>query len=129
MRLILFCFFGCLVLGVRKADAQFTSITLSGEVKDKTTKTLLSYASVELKSTKDSAFVAGTITAENGSFIISGVKPGNYLLQVSLTGYVAKWKPLFAGSLSQFLDLAVVELEQDNKALEGVLMKETFPKK
>jgi hypothetical protein len=56
-------------------------------------------------------------------------KPGNYLLPVSLTGYVSKWIPLFAGSLSQFLDLGLVELEQDNKALEWILMKETLPKK
>jgi len=56
-------------------------------------------------------------------------KPGNYLLAVSLTGYFTKCKPLFTDSLTQLLVLAVVDLEQDNKALEGVLMKETFPKK
>jgi len=56
-------------------------------------------------------------------------KPGNYLLPVSLTGYFTKCKPSFAGNLRQLLDLAVVELEQDNKALERVLMKETLPKK
>lgn len=121
-RVILFCVLKIFLFGIINANAQFTSITLSGEVKDKSAKTLLSYASVELKSSKDSTFVAGTITAENGSFTISGVKPGNYLMQVSLTGYVSKWKPLFVGSLSQFLDLAVVELDQDTRALEGVVV-------
>ncbi len=122
MRLIFFCLFGILVLGLGKVDAQFSSITLSGEVKDKIAKTPLSFVSVELKTVKDSAFVAGTITAENGGFTLSGVKPGNYLLEISLMGYVSKLKPLFVGSLSQFLDLGLAELEPDTKALEGVVV-------
>jgi hypothetical protein len=78
-------------MAVTHIQAQFTAITISGEVKDKAAKTALSYVSVELKTVKDSAFVAGTITSEKGSFTLSGIKPGNYLLEVSLTGYVSNW--------------------------------------
>lgn len=112
------------MLGMAKGGlfGQFTSITISGEVKDKSSKAKLSYVSVELKATKDSAFVAGTITGEDGRFSLSGVKPGNYLLAFSFTGYAPKLQHLFVGNLSQFLDLAVVELLADSSELQGVVV-------
>ncbi|HST62253.1 MAG TPA: carboxypeptidase-like regulatory domain-containing protein, partial [Longimicrobium sp.] len=44
-------------------------------------------ASVEVWSTADSALVAGAIARPDGSFRIQGLRPGTYLLRVSMMGY------------------------------------------
>ena len=58
-----------------------TSVTVSGIIKAKTSKTILPFVNVILKTVKDSVFVSGTVTNEEGRFYLSKVKPGNYLLE------------------------------------------------
>lgn len=63
--------------------AQNTLVTLSGIVKDKTTKEPLAYVNVVLKGEKDSAFVTGTVTNEEGRFTLLSIKSDNYILELS----------------------------------------------
>lgn len=112
--------FVCIVFGQTMLFAQYKSITVSGQAKDKSTKALLPYVNVSLKQTKDSAFVAGTITGEDGRFSLANIKPGNYLLQLSYAGYTTRIQNLYVGNLSEFLDVAVIELVPDSKELQGV---------
>lgn len=100
----------CLVFCSLTLRAQTPGITLSGSVKDKVGKTALAYVNVSLKKAEDSTFFAGTITDEKGLFSISGIKPGNYLLQLEYAGYERFQQALFAGSLSEYLALPVIEL-------------------
>ncbi|HAO26584.1 MAG TPA: TonB-dependent receptor, partial [Chryseobacterium indologenes] len=81
-KLLLFptCVISCM------AAAQTTSVTASGRVTDNK-KAGVPYASIILKKEKDSAFVAGTITNEEGRFSITGIKPDHYLLVTSINGY------------------------------------------
>ncbi|MBO9691092.1 TonB-dependent receptor [Chryseobacterium sp.] len=97
-------------------SAQNISVTASGKITDKN-KTALPYAHIILKKEKDSAFVAGTITNEEGRFSLTGLKPDHYILETSLTGYEKHLQPVFVGSLSEFLEIPVVELtpEQENE--------------
>ena len=95
--------------------AQNTSITISGIVKDK--NEVLPFVNVILKTEKDSAFVTGAITNEEGFFSLSNIKPDNYLLTFSFIGYKSKTQPLFVGNLSPFLDLATIELEDNSETL------------
>ncbi|WP_345988558.1 TonB-dependent receptor [Chryseobacterium sp. Chry.R1] len=91
--------------------AQVSSVTVSGLVTN-TGKAALPYTSVILKSSKDNAFVSGTITNEEGRYSLTEVKPGNYQIEVSISGYDTYSQPLFVGSLSEFLDIPPVELGQ-----------------
>ncbi len=100
--------------------AQNTIVTISGIVKSKADKATMPYANVVVKAEKDTAFVSGTITNDEGRFSIANIKPGNYLLEVSYTGYEKKEQPLFIGSLSPFLEIPVIELEQITTALQDV---------
>ena len=100
--------------------AQVASVTLSGIVKDKVSKSALSYVNVVLKTTKDSVFITGTVTNEEGRFILTKVKPDNYYLEISFVGYVTKKQPIFVGSLSEFLDVSTVELEENSTTLSEV---------
>lgn len=110
----------CLILGRCLAFSQVASVTLSGMVKDRISKTPLPYVSVVVKTEQDSVFVTGTISNDEGRFSLTGIKPGNYVLDVSFIGYKASKQPLYVGSLSPFLDLAIVELEENTQALEEV---------
>lgn len=102
--------------------AQTTSVTLSGIVKDKNDKSALPFVNVVLKTEKDSTFVTGTVTNDEGRFTLSGVKPNNYFLEISYIGYVTKKQSLFIGNLSEFLDVAVIELTEDITTLSEVVV-------
>ncbi len=92
---------------------QNKGVTISGLIKDKVEKSALSYVSVALKTEKDSAFVAGTVSNEEGRFTLSNIQPSNYYFEISLTGYMTKRQAIYVGSLSEFLDIATIDLEKD----------------
>ncbi|WP_228383992.1 TonB-dependent receptor domain-containing protein [Chryseobacterium sp. JM1] len=98
--------------------AQVAGVTISGIVKDKTNKSALTYVNILAKTEKDTAFVAGTITNEEGRFSLANIKPGNYKLEISLSGYHTQTQPLFIGSLSEFLEIPPIELDQNQGGTE-----------
>lgn len=95
-------------------------ITLSGEVKTGQQNEPLPYANLVLKTEKDSSFVTGTISGEDGLFILKEVPTGNYFLEVSLVGYNTQTVPILAGRLSQYLDVGVIYLERKAQQLNEV---------
>ncbi|MEJ5105662.1 TonB-dependent receptor domain-containing protein [Chryseobacterium sp. MYb328] len=94
--------------------AQVSSVTFSGKVTTKD-KEAIPYSNIILKKEKDTAFVAGTITNEEGRFSISGVKPDHYLLEASIAGYNTHKQSVFIGGLSEFLEIPPIELNQKQK--------------
>ena len=96
--------------------------TISGIIKEKTSKVALPFASVVLKIEKDSAFVGGTVTNEEGRFSLTNVKTGNYFLEISYIGFVTKKQLLFVGNLSAFLDLKTIEIEENLMSLGEVVV-------
>jgi len=101
--------------------AQVSSVTVSGSVKNKR-KVGLAYANVIVKTLKDSTFVSGTVTDNSGRFTLTSVKPGDYILISSLAGYETKQQTLFVGSLSEFLDVATIELQENVALLKEVVV-------
>ena len=57
-----------------------TVVTVSGIIKGKNTKTILPFVNVVMKTEKDSIFVSGTVTNEDGRFSLTKIKSGNYYL-------------------------------------------------
>ncbi|MEG0925468.1 TonB-dependent receptor [Chryseobacterium sp.] len=104
--------------------AQINSVTVSGRVTSKD-KAHLPYANIILKKEKDTAFIAGTFTNEEGRFSLTGIKPDHYLLETSMAGYDLQKQPVFIGSLSEFLEIPPIELsskkENETKIEEVVL--------
>jgi len=99
-----------------------TSVTVSGIIKAKTSKTILPFVNVILKTVKDSVFVSGTVTSEEGRFYLSKVKPGNYLLEFTYIGYATSQQSLFVGNLSEYLDLKTIEIEEKSTTLQQVII-------
>ena len=109
-KILVFSVFLSLVF-VNSLFAQVASVTISGIVTNKS-KTVLPYTTVTLKTAKEKKFVSGTITNEEGRFSITGIKPDNYYLETSVSGYSPYTQSVFIGSLSEFLDIPSIELEQ-----------------
>ncbi|WP_261512148.1 TonB-dependent receptor domain-containing protein [Chryseobacterium paludis] len=99
------------------AIAQVSSVTVSGIVSN-TNHSGLPYSRIVLKSPKDSVFISGTITNEEGRFALTEIKPGNYLIEISMAGYNSHTQSLFIGSLSEFLDIPPIELQSNSNAKE-----------
>ena len=99
---------------------QVAKVTVSGTVKDKKSETELPYVNVVIKSEVGSLFVGGTVTNEKGLFTLAGISPGNYILELSFVGYTQIQVPLLVGRLSEFLDLGIVDLEENPTTLAAV---------
>ena len=117
--LILFLF---VTLHTMMTFAQVTKVTLSGLLKDKSSGSVLSYVNVIVKTEKDSAFVTGAVSNEQGQFTLSAVAPGNYVLDISFVGYKRKLQSQLVGKLSEYLDLGIIEMEEEITSLKEVVI-------
>ncbi|MEO6000915.1 MAG: TonB-dependent receptor [Chitinophagaceae bacterium] len=115
-------FFSFFLFMVSISQAQTSAVTISGLIKAKADKTALPFVNIVLKTEKDSSFVTGTISNEEGRFTLGNIKSGNYILQFSFTGFELKSQPVLVGSLSAFLDIGTIELQQDSKQLQEVVV-------
>ena len=106
-----------ILISTLSAFAQESLVTVSGGLREKGANAPLPFASIVVKTEKDSLFVTGTITDESGRFTISNLKPGNYVLLASLIGYQTKRQALFVGSLSAFLDIGIIQIEESTSSL------------
>ncbi|WP_425504315.1 TonB-dependent receptor domain-containing protein [Rhabdobacter roseus] len=116
---------GSLLLSISpgfQARAQTPTVTISGAIIEQKAKAAMPYVNVILKTEKDSAFVSGTVTDEAGRFTLASVKPGSYRLEYSLIGYATQRQPLYVGSLTSFLDVGTVELAEDARLLNEVVV-------
>lgn len=122
MQIKFFLTLGLVAFLATASYAQTSGISISGLIKNKSDKTSLPFVNIVLKTEKDSAFVTGTVSNEEGRFALANIKSGNYLLQFSYTGFAVKFQPVLAGTLSTFLDLGTIELQQDPKQLQEVVV-------
>jgi len=100
--------------------AQVKKVILSGIVRDSVNQSGLAFANVMLETLDEHKFVMGTITDEDGSFKLTDVESGEYLLETSLIGYDPKRQPTVVGQLSEFLDLGTVLLAPNTHQLSEV---------
>lgn len=119
LRFLLIIIFQVFIFSTTKAQ---TNVTISGIVKDKNSKANLPYVNVVLKTEKDSGFISGTVSNEEGRFSISKIKSGNYYLEVSFVGYKTTKQSLFVGNLSEYLDIKTLEIEEKSTELQEVLV-------
>jgi len=95
-----------------------SGITVSGQVRN-SKKLAVPHVNVVFKASKDSRFVVGAVTNDQGRFSL-GVKSESYILEISMVGFKTKKQPFTVGAFSNFLDLGLVELEEDVKLLNEI---------
>ncbi len=98
----------------------FSQVTLSGIVKDKKENTPLPFVSLTLKNVKDSLFITGGITNEEGRFTLANIKEGEYFIEFSYVGFIVSKQSVLVGRLSDFLDIGTVILEEDSRTLSEI---------
>ena len=111
-----------LIIAALPTIAQNNKTTISGMVKDSKNKTPIAFVNITIKKNTDSSFITGTITNEEGRFSFADIKSGNYFIQLSYSGYTIKMQPLLVGSLSAFLDIGIIEMQQETKQLQDVIV-------
>lgn len=112
----------CSLLITSFVFSQNVRLSLSGQIRDAGNRAPVAYANLVLQTAKDSAFVSGTITAENGRFQLSEIPAGNYLLKITCVGYQSRIETVKTGHLSSFLDLGSIDLKQDPSILREVVV-------
>jgi YbbR domain-containing protein len=65
-------------------SAQNRLVNLSGVIRNSKTKEALPFVNVVLKTPKDSAFVSGTVSDEEGRFTLPNIKNNSYILGAHL---------------------------------------------
>ncbi len=96
-------------------------VTLSGLVREKAASAPLPFVNVSLQYV-DGKIFAATITDEKGRFSIADVTSGNYVLEYRMIGFLTHRTPVFVGSLSNFLEVEAVDLEDNTKLLDEVVV-------
>ena len=90
--------------------AQPVKTTVSGMLREENSNIPLPFVNIELISGKDSAFIAGTITREDGRFTLPEIEKGSYFLKSSSAGYQSKTQEILVGQLNNFIDVGTIEL-------------------
>jgi hypothetical protein len=118
----LFSFCLLFVLPTLYSYAQTLSVTISGSTKNQADKSDLPFVNLVVKKEKDSTFVTGTVSNEEGRFSLANIASGEYILELSYAGFQTKTQPILVGSLSPFLDLGTIELQPDSRQLQEVVL-------
>ena len=92
--------------------------SIKGTVVDAGDQNPLDYVNVSLIKKGTQKPIAMAITDTKGSFVISSVENGNYMLRITYVGYASVMKPVeVKGSV---LQLGNISLTEDSKELKGV---------
>ena len=73
MRIKISLIFSLLICTVSMLQAQTSSVTVSGIIKGKADKTALPFVNIVLITEKDSAFITGTVSNEEGRFTLTQI--------------------------------------------------------
>lgn len=94
-----------------------TAANLSGIVVDPDGEALIK-ASLRLLRAKDSTFVSGTTTNNNGRFRIKNVSQGQYILETSYIGYAKAYNNVVVGSAD--VNVGTVKMEESSTMLKDL---------
>ena len=97
--------------------------SVSGKVIDAATKEPIEYTNIVLLNVKDTSVVTGTITNKEGVFNITGIRPGNYFVDIRFIGYVDErfQKTLKPGNMQ--IDLGEISIHPAAIDLQDVVVQ------
>lgn len=107
------------------SSAQST-INISGTVNDQNAKSV-DLAMVALLNSSDSSYVKSEFTDMDGTFEMSNIPVGLYIIQVNLLGYKEYKNSLEIGDQESKLTIPIIVLLEDSKLLDQVTIKGKTP--
>jgi len=94
--------------------------SIRGYVIDAEFQTPLEYANIILYARTDSVLVTGTITDQNGIFVLTAIRPGTYFVEINFIGYQATFiEDIGISRADKNIDLGEIMLRQAVLLLEG----------
>lgn len=96
--------------------------TIFGKVIDNTLDEPLPFANIVLYHETDTVSVDGTITDENGIFVLKDLESGNYKIKINYLGYRPVNKVCMVGELNRNLNLGKIRLSQDTSVIDEVVI-------
>jgi hypothetical protein len=93
--------------------------SLSGKVIDGSSGEPLAYSTVRLLQLPDSSLYKGTITGEDGKFMLQNITAGSFLCYVSSIGYQTEMFSVLFSKEKQHIDLGIIKLRPVIITLEG----------
>ncbi|MEO0074020.1 MAG: carboxypeptidase regulatory-like domain-containing protein, partial [candidate division WOR-3 bacterium] len=105
--------------GMRPPLPNAPPATITGRVEDSELNVPVEYANVVLYRQRDSAATTGTVTRADGSFVLTGLRPGRYRVEVSFIGYRTWSSDEVRLSPGESRDLGLIKLQQRAVAVEG----------
>ena len=95
--------------------------TISGTVIDKGSGTAMEYSNVAIYRMNDSTLIDGTVSNEQGHFVLKNIPLGTYYVEVNFVGYKKRTlEPLQVTRDNKKVNLGTVELGIDTRALDEV---------
>lgn len=99
---------------------------ISGNLIDELTNEPIQEANIRILAQQDSAFITGKASTKDGSFSIP-IKYGNYIVQVSYTGYADVFKDTTVTEKSQNIKLGTISLHTDDILLSDAVVTAIAP--
>ena len=90
--------------------AQEGTATLSGRILDVTDGSLIGFVSVLVENAASGERLTGTLTGEDGRFLVQGLAPAEYTVSTSFPGFYPVEADLLVGELNQSYDLGDIRL-------------------
>lgn len=97
---------------------QQKSVEITGVVVEEGNNIPIEQATIRLLSVKDSTFIGGVASSQNGNFTLKNVRPGDYLLNISFIGFEPLYQPLQITGRTNPVNLGKLELS-DGSILLG----------
>lgn len=93
---------------------------VKGKVIEAETATPMGYANVAIFAAADSTVAGGIMTADNGSFEIKNMSPGQYYLSVNFIGFARKTIPLIINVSKPVVDIGIIKLQTTDQKISEV---------
>ena len=94
------------------ALAQEGTATLAGRILDVTDEAPVGFVSVVVENVESGEQVTGTLSGEDGRFLVQGLPPGQYRVGTSFPGFYPAAVEVFVGELNQSFDLGDIRLDR-----------------
>ncbi|MBO4500267.1 MAG: outer membrane beta-barrel protein, partial [Bacteroidaceae bacterium] len=104
------------------------NLSIKGSLYDFGSAEPLYPANVSVLSLPDSTFVNGAASAEDGSFTVTGLSAGNYVVRCEFIGYVTTEKSFTLRSGNRTMDLGRITLKEDAQVLKEVAVTAALSK-
>ena len=120
-----FFIFFCMICHVLPAQ-NATTFSVRGSITDSIERQPLDAANVVIIKAKDSVFVAGGMSSENGVFEIGKVPAGQYQLMVSYLGYHTVMQPLTLSGTPRTINVGGINMQKQNVQIGEVVVAGKF---